>query len=127
MKSTLFIITLLLLVACGKEKPSGLSSSSSPYGAENNGVLSIPAPGMVGGGPTIMYGNSYMQMGQVSPEAGLYIDRLRNRRINIAALSIDAGSTKYRVNFTGTMGSGQCPFNPTAICSIVNLQSLRAY
>jgi hypothetical protein len=128
MKS-IFLISLLALVSCGNEQKQRQQNikTSSPYGIENNGVISIPAPGIVGATPSLMYGNSYSQIGILSNEASIYIQALSHQQINVAPLSYDTSSIKYRVNFSGTFVKGPCPTNPTYQCDLINLQSLRAY
>lgn len=125
----LILCLLFALAGCGNEQKQRQQTinTSSPYGVENNGIISIPAPGIVGATPSLMYGNSYSQIGTLSNEASIYIQALSHQQINVAPLSYDTSSIKYRVNFTGTFVKGPCPTNPTYQCDLINLQSLRAY
>jgi hypothetical protein len=126
---TISLIFLLALAGCGNDQQQRQQKidTSSPYGVENNGILSIPAPGSVGSSASLMYGNSYSQLGNLSAEASSYIQALAHQQVNIAPLSYNTNSIKYRVNFTGTFEKGPCPTNPTYQCDLINLQSLRAY
>jgi hypothetical protein len=128
MKS-IFLLLLITVVGCGNDQQQRLRqiNTSSPFGVENNGVLSVPAPGIVGATATLMYGNSYSQVGNLSAEASAYMEALAHQQVNVAPLSYDTTSIKYRVNFIGTFVRGPCPMNPNYPCDLINLQSLKAY
>jgi hypothetical protein len=94
---------------------------------ENSGILSIPASGVLGGGPTLSYNNTRFHMGSLSQQASGHLSALMNGQINIAPISRDYTSIKYRVNFSGLTTQGPCSTNPMAQCPVINLESLTAY
>lgn len=127
MKFIFLLFSLFILVSCGNDKLTSNQSQSSSGLSGNTGTLSLPAPGLAGGSITLSYGSSNLMMGTLSQEASSYLNALYSGQINVRPISQDYYSTKYRVHFSGTPTQGRCPFNPTAQCPVINLQTLQAY
>jgi hypothetical protein len=122
-----FLFSLLFLISCGNDKVVSNKSQTSNGMGENSGILSIPASGVLGGGPTLSYNNTRFHMGSLSQQASGHLSALMNGQINIAPISRDYTSIKYRVNFSGLTTQGPCSTNPMAQCPVINLESLTAY
>jgi hypothetical protein len=121
---SLFILTL---ISCGKEKVSKEKSQNTNNLSQSYGVLIIPAPDVVGGGTSIKYGNSDYYLGKMSQEATQYFIALKSGNIFVRPIYQDRSSTHYRINFIGSPTKGPCSFNPTAQCSVINVESMQAY
>jgi hypothetical protein len=124
----LFIFSIFFFItACGNDKMVSNRSQSSNGVAQSSGLLSIPAPGMLGGGPILTYNNTRLHMGTLSNQASGQLSALMNGQTNIAPISRDYTSIIYRVHFSGLPTQGPCSTNPMAQCSVINLESLSAY
>lgn len=126
MKVTALLFLIVFSAACGSEKSNNSGSTVDAYG-QKLGILSIPAPGVYGGGPSILYGNSNLQVANSSPAASNYLSMLDSGQVNIIPLRNTSVANQYRVRFVGSIGQGPCPINPMAVCSVVNLDSIQAY
>ena len=127
------MVLLLTLVACGKESKTSFSSSSTQLTVNGlsltTSIVSIPAAGVVGGGPSILInGTSYqIDSSTSSSNASQYLLALSYGRAGVTPISQDNYSTKYRVGYLGSIVQGACTFNPTATCSNAVLTQLIAY
>jgi hypothetical protein len=118
---------VFILVSCGKEETLKEKSQTSNNLSQSYGVLIIPAPDVVGGGTSIKYGNSDYYLGKMSQEATQYFIALKSGNIFVPPIYQDRSSTHYRINFIGSPTKGPCSFNPTAQCSVINVESMKAY
>lgn len=122
------IFLLLFIAACGKDNSSNGSSSISALTVDS--TLTVPASGMVGGSTTLLYnGQSYPINYQACPQqVQQYLSALTSNQIPISPISNTYYGRTYRVKVGGVnIVNAQCPFNPTAQCSVVNLSSISAY
>ena len=123
MKSILLLSLLISIFGCGKYDSQSAnqaqSNSQSAIGASfSYGHYSIPATQMVGGAPHIIAadGKSYY-IDSDSTAASIY-NYLSNLPVSAYAVS------NYCVKYTGVIKSGRCPFNPTATCQNMTVQSI---
>lgn len=119
------LLSFLFLFSCGKtnfdeaEKQDDLKI----------GTLSIPAQGIVGGGPSLFYNNESYQIDFNSSSAAVYeyVQKVSNGEVGVQAISNNNYSKTYNVKFSGSFIESQCTFNPTAVCTNASLTSLSAY
>jgi hypothetical protein len=131
MKILSLLILLLTFVSCGKDtKTNSTSNTLSVNGIQlNTATISVPAPGMVGGGISIeINGKSYqIDSSKSSSDVQLYLQALYNGRTGVTPTSTDHYSTKYKGAYAGSLQQGACTFNPMATCTNAVLTQLMAY
>ncbi len=120
-------LLVFLIVACGNEEVSKAKSQSTNSLAQNSGILSIPHPNIVGGGAIIKFNNSDFYLGRMSEQSTQYYIALKNGNIFVPPIYRDQVETGYRIHFVGSPTKGPCPFNGLAECSVINVESMRAY
>ena len=125
MKSILFLLLFIFNFGCGKfdSQQANQSLTNSQSGLASSyqyGHYSIPATQMVGGSPQIIASNGsvyYLDFDTTSTSIYNYLEKLP-----ASAYSV----TKYCVKYVGVTKSGRCPFNPTATCNNMTVQSILA-
>lgn len=127
MKLVLLISLTFLFAACGKDHLSSPQSQSSNNLNAQMGILSIPLPGVVGGGPSLRIGSRDVIIGSLSQQASNHLNGLRSGQISVFPVSQSSITKNYNAKYIGTETSAQCPFNPMAQCNVINLEFLEAY
>jgi hypothetical protein len=125
------LLSLILLslgfAACGSGLDTYHSAGLQQAGLVD-GVLTIPLAGTLSGRSYLNTENSgfYIDLQESDPEAIDYLNRLGAGQISVSRTEISTG-TLYSVRFSGTFGSGPCPFQPSSTCSLIQLRALVAY
>ena len=123
----ILLLSLFVFASCGKDNLSSTQSQSSNNLGQSTGVLNIAKPGVIPGNPSLTIGSTTVLLGTLSQQASNYFNALRTGQINMMPISQNSTSTSYRVRYTGNQVQDRCPFNPTAQCTVMNLQFLEAY
>lgn len=123
----ILLLSLSLFASCGKDNLTKTQSQSSNSLGQSTGVLNIARPGVIPGTPSLTVGSTNVLLGTLSPQASDYFNALRNGQINLMPISQNSTSISYRVRYTGNQVQDKCPFNPTAQCTVMNLQYLEGY
>lgn len=133
-KTFSFLFILLSLASCGKDSKTNSFESKSTlngYTFDNfkTAVMSVPAPGMVGGGISITINGKDYQID--SPSSSVEVQKVMaaawDDKLPVSPLSKDRYSTNYRVAYLGSLQEGKCTFNPMATCTNAVLSQLIAY
>jgi hypothetical protein len=122
-----FLISLFIVMSCGKENLNSNQSQSSNNLGQSTGILNIAKPGVIPGNPSLTIGSSSIVLGTLSQQASSYVNALRDNQVYVMPISQDTLTIKYRVRYTGNQVQDKCPFNPMAQCTVMNLQYLEAY
>jgi hypothetical protein len=123
----LFIILVILNFSCGKTNQT-FGTDSNNLSNLMEGTLSIPKPGVIGGGVNLAYANVNYQMSNDSAQVSkTYVDSLYYNQVNIAPITQTNTSKTYRVRFSGNFLQGSCPLNPSSNCPLVRFETLSAY
>ena len=127
MMKYLLIVLLILNFSCGKTNQTS-GADSNNLSSLMEGTLSIPKPGVVGGGVNLAYANVNYQMSNDSAQVSkTYIDSLYYNQVNVAPISQTSTAKTYRVRFSGSFIQGSCPLNPSANCPLVRFDNLNVY
>lgn len=120
--------SLLLLLSCGQDQTQE-NQSGQVSANQITGILSIPKPGVLGGGPMVEFQGKGYQISTSSSNqtSWSYITQISNSGTNVQPVRQTSSYTDYNATFSGQIIKESCTFNPMAQCENFKLDSIRIF
>lgn len=119
---------LFVFISCGQQEQQQ-NQNSQVSANQITGILSIPKPGLMGGGSMVKYqGQSYQVSINSSNQTSMnYINQIWNNGTTVQPVSQSNSYIDYNASFSGQLINEQCTFNPMAQCQNFRIDSIRIY